>query len=146
MAGERSQRDEASEPRTAGAGARVVRSFLDAFERRDLDAARALLAEGCSMTFPGPASFSRLEDAIQSRQRIYSFARKSYEGFDEALGDGGASVVYCYGTLSGEWLDGTPFAGIRFVDRFTVSAGKISDQQVWNDLALAMIDRRTAQA
>jgi len=26
--------------------------------------------------------------------------------------------VYCSGTLIGEWLDQTPFEGIRFIDRF----------------------------
>jgi len=43
--------------------------------------------------------------------------------------------VYCYGTLSGEWLDGRAFADIRFIDRFTVVDGKLLDQTVWNDLA-----------
>jgi len=43
-------------------------------------------------------------------------------------------VVYCFGTLYGEWPDGRPFEGIRFIDRFVARAGKLADQKVWNDL------------
>ena len=28
------------------------------------------------------------------------------------------TVVYSIGTLYGEWIDGTPFEGNRYVDRF----------------------------
>jgi YD repeat-containing protein len=56
----------------------------------------------------------------------------------------GVTTVYVYGTLEGVWLDGSPFAGIRFVDRFEIDeAGLIVDQKVWNDLAEA---RRAAGA
>jgi len=50
-------------------------------------------------------------------------------------------VVYCHGTLSGEWPDGSAFSGIRFIDRFTVRAGKLADQTVWNDLAETRAER-----
>ena len=46
-------------------------------------------------------------------------------------------AVYVTGTLHGERPDGTPFEGIRFIDRFEVKAGKILKQDVWNDLAEA---------
>ena len=46
-------------------------------------------------------------------------------------------MVYARGTLNGAWLDGSPFNGIRFIDRFEVRAGKITRQEVWNDLAEA---------
>ena len=64
----------------------------------------------------------------------YRFVTKRYEGFDEAPTAGGA-VVYCFGTLAGEWTDGSAFDGVRFIDRFTVADGKLADQRVWNDLA-----------
>jgi hypothetical protein len=44
-------------------------------------------------------------------------------------------VVYIKGTLSGEWPDGTPFEGIRFIDRFEIKGGKLISQEVWNDIA-----------
>ncbi len=49
-------------------------------------------------------------------------------------GDTGASV-YCFGTLGGEWPDGTAFDGIRFIDRFELQGGLITRQDVWNDMA-----------
>jgi hypothetical protein len=45
-----------------------------------------------------------------------------------------ATHVYCFGTLYGEWADGSAFEGIRFIDRFTVRAGQLLDQMVWNDM------------
>ncbi|MGB1034547.1 MAG: 4-oxalocrotonate tautomerase, partial [Primorskyibacter sp.] len=43
--------------------------------------------------------------------------------------------VYCRGTLSGEWPDGTAFDAIRFIDRFEIVGDKITKQDVWNDIA-----------
>jgi phenylpyruvate tautomerase PptA (4-oxalocrotonate tautomerase family) len=114
----------------------LVREFLAAMEARDLAHARTYLAPDFAMTFPGGARFTRLEDLIAWAKDRYRAIRKSFEGFDESLGDE-ATVVTCHGTLSGEWPDGTPFAGIRFLDRFTVRGGKLAEQQVWNDLAEA---------
>jgi hypothetical protein len=45
------------------------------------------------------------------------------------------TTVYQTGTLYGEWLDGTPFEGNRYVDRYVVSHGKIVKMEVWNDSA-----------
>jgi len=39
------------------------------------------------------------------------------------------------GTLYGEWSDGTPFEGNRYIDRFVVRDGLIVSQDVWNDSA-----------
>jgi hypothetical protein len=108
----------------------VVRQYLGAMERRDLAAAKAMLAPGFFMVFPGGARFDTLEQLVQSAKGRYRSAKKTYERFDPF--DGG---VYCYGTLYGKLLDGTPYSGIRFIDRFTVRDGKLVDQMVWNDMA-----------
>jgi hypothetical protein len=121
--------------------AELVRAFLGAVEARDLGRARGMLAEGFRMTFPGDRTFSRLEELIAWARQRYRFARKVYERFDEAPADDGVAV-YCCGTLTGEWLDGVPFSGIRFIDRFTVRDGQLVDQRVWNDLA----ETRAAEA
>lgn len=113
--------------------AETVRAFLAAMEARDLDRARGFLAGDFVMTFPGNARFGRLEDLVSWGGKRYRFVRKTYEGFDECFGEEGM-VVYCFGTLSGEWPDGRPFEGIRFIDRFVVEGGKLVDQRVWNDL------------
>jgi hypothetical protein len=113
----------------------VVRDYLAAMERRDLATANAMLAPGFTMTFPGGVQLETLEQLVDWARQRYRSARKAYERFDVAPGDIGTSVVYCYGTLHGELLSGAAFSGIRFIDRFTVSAGRLVDQRVWNDMA-----------
>lgn len=115
----------------------TVRSFLAAMEARDLDRARGYLADGFQMVFPGDRRFATLEELVAFGRQRYRFVKKTYTGFDECFGDD-CMVVYCFGTLSGEWPDGTPFSGIRFIDRFEVDGGKLTGQLVWNDLAESM--------
>ncbi len=121
--------------RPVASATETVRAFLAAMEARDLDDARAFLAEDFQMTFPGNAQFRALEELVAWGGKRYRFVRKTYEGFDECFGEQGV-VVYCFGTLSGEWPDGRPFEGIRFIDRFLVEGGKLVDQRVWNDINL----------
>ena len=108
----------------------IVRQYLAAMERRDLPAARALLAPGFHMVFPGGRRFDTLEALGEGARGRYRAARKTYDRY-ETCGD----AVYCYGTLNGELLDGSSYSGIRFIDRFTVRDGKLADQNVWNDMA-----------
>lgn len=111
----------------------TVRGFLGAMEARDLSAAKAFLADGFRMTFPGDNTFDELAEYVAWAAPRYQAVTKTIERFDTAPSLDG-TVVYCYGTLRGAWPDGTPFEGVRFVDRFTLRAGKLVDQRVWNDL------------
>lgn len=111
----------------------IVRDFLGAMERRDLAAAKAVLAPDFAMTFPGGATFATLEELIDWARPRYQRIGKVYERFDTVPGMESA-VVYCFGTLEGVWPDGSAFSGIRFIDRFTVRGGLLVDQKVWNDL------------
>ncbi len=117
--------------------AELVRRFLDCMQERDLNGASALLTPGFSMRFPGSAVLHRLEELVEFSRGRYRNVSKTYDRFDASWTDDGA-IVYCFGTLYGQWLDGTPFEGIRFIDRFEVTEGLISRQDVWNDLALHM--------
>ena len=45
------------------------------------------------------------------------------------------TIVYSLGTLHGEWPDGTPFEGNRYVDRYVVRHELIVQMEVWNDSA-----------
>jgi len=112
----------------------LVRAYLAAMARRDLAAARSMQAPGFVMVFPGNKRFETLEALVAWAQLRYRSALKDYERFDVAPTPEGG-VVYCHGTLHGELLDGTPYSGIRFIDRFTVAGGKLVDQLVWNDMA-----------
>lgn len=118
---------------------RIVRDYLAAMEARDLPRAHAHLAPGFAMTFPGGVRMTSLPELVAWSAPRYRFVKKTYERFD-ALGD----LCYCFGTLHGEWPDGTPFAGIRFIDRFELSGGRILRQDVWNDMGEARA--RTASA
>ena len=127
-------------PRRPGAPlpdpAETVRDFLAAMEARDLDRARGFLAEGFEMTFPGEARFTRLEDLVAWARDRYRSVAKTIEAI-ETLPSADGVTVYCRGRLAGEWPDGTPFDGIRFIDRFELADGIrfIGRQEVWNDLA-----------
>ena len=114
----------------------TVRTYLAAMEARELDTARGMLAPGFTMEFPGPVRMKSLDELLAWAKPRYRFVRKTYERFDTCVEATGA-VVYCFGTLGGEWPDGTPFSGIRFIDRFTVRDGILMDQTVWNDLGEA---------
>jgi hypothetical protein len=109
--------------------ASVVQAYLAAMEARDLPAARTHLAPGFRMTFPGGVTMTTLEDLVAWSAPRYRFVKKTYERFDALPG-----LVYCFGTLHGEWPDGTPFAGIRFIDRFELAGDRIARQDVWNDM------------
>ncbi|WP_050931698.1 tautomerase family protein [Aestuariivita boseongensis] len=112
----------------------AVRDFLAAMEARDLEQAETFLGAGFVMHFPGTGPMNTLPQLVEWSKPRYRFVKKTYERFDQAMSDEGP-VVYCYGTLHGEWPDGTPFDGIRFIDRFQFSEGLIVRQDVWNDIA-----------
>ena len=117
---------------------RIVEAFLRALETRDPRAA-GFVAPGARIVFPGGHEFRSLETLAAWAFTRYRSVRKTLERIDELPVDAnGVTTVYVYGTLEGVWLDGSPFAGIRFVDRFEIDeAGLIVDQKVWNDLAEA---------
>ncbi len=103
-------------------------------EARKIAEAEAMLGEGFQMIFPGTAPMTNLQQLIDWAAPRYRFVKKTYEGFDAMQGIE-AAVVYARGILSGEWPSGEAFGGIRFIDRFEVAGGKISKQDVWNDIA-----------
>ena len=115
--------------------AQIVRAFLSAMQSRDLEAAQGFLSEGFTMIFPGTGPMTSLGALIDWAKPRYNFVNKTYDGFDALQSAGDAAIVYCRGTLSGEWPDGASFDGIRFIDRFEVVGGKITKQDVWTDIA-----------
>ncbi|MCH8111634.1 MAG: nuclear transport factor 2 family protein [Proteobacteria bacterium] len=117
-----------------GSASRMVAAYLRTMEARDLDGARAMLAPGFEMIFPGNRRYTDIEALIESSKSRYRKVCKVFERFDEAETPDG-TVVYSIGTLTGEWNDGTAFSGIRYIDRFLVRDGKFIATWVWNDMA-----------
>ena len=96
----------------------------------------SMISDDFEMVFPGPARFTEFSDLMAWAAPRYRSIAKKIDRVEEApLGE--AVAVYVTGTLYGEKPDGTPFDGIRFIDRFEVKAGRIVRQEVWNDLAEA---------
>ena len=87
------------------------------------------------MQFPGAAPMRTLSELMDWSKPRYQSVANTYDGFDALQSAGEAAVVYARGTLHGVWLDGTAFEGIRFIDRFEITQGKITRQDVWNDMA-----------
>lgn len=112
----------------------VALEYLRLVEARDLTAAKSNLADRVVMVFPGADPMHSLEEVMDWAAPRYRAVVKAYDA-EESLSDGETQIVYLRGTLSGSWPDGTPFAGIRFIDRFELRDGKIMRQDVWNDLA-----------
>lgn len=107
--------------------------YLAAMERRDLDAARVLVAADAEFVFPGGARRSDLAAIVAGSSGRYRSIAKHVERCDLCERADGTAVVYVLGTLYGQWPDGSAFSGIRFVDRFEVAGGLIRRQEVWND-------------
>ncbi len=123
----------------------IVHQFLEHLGARNLDAARGLLADDFTMVFPDTAPMSDLNELVTWSATRYRRIAKHFEA-TEAMGSASdATIVYCRGTLYGEWLDRTPFEGIRFIDRFELVDGKITRQDVWNDLAEVRFGRTGAR-
>lgn len=112
----------------------IVRRYLRLVETRDLDQAAMMLARDATITFPGGRIFTSLSDQVASSAGRFRSVTKSFDQFDE-MSEGDTTIVYALGRLSGEALDGTAFDSVRFIDRFELRRGRITDHMVWNDLA-----------
>lgn len=114
--------------------AQTVSGFLRLVEARRLDEAAEHLASGAQITFPGGRRFRNLEEQVSSGEGRFRRLSKVFETIDTLEADG-AMIVYVFGTLEGEDVEGVEFSGVRFIDRFELRDGRIVDQKVWNDMA-----------
>eukprot|EP00003_Mantamonas_plastica_P030632 TRINITY_DN7693_c0_g1_i1.p2 TRINITY_DN7693_c0_g1~~TRINITY_DN7693_c0_g1_i1.p2 ORF type:complete len:187 (+),score=31.84 TRINITY_DN7693_c0_g1_i1:52-612(+) len=117
----------------------LVKTYLEAMEQRDLASAKSHLADGFVMTFPGSGELTSLEQLVAWARGRYRFVNKTISSTDVAYGMD-RIVVVVNGTLSGEWPNGRPFEGVRFIDRFEVENDRLIRQDVWNDLANAGLE------
>lgn len=118
-----------------------VRAFLSAMEARDLASAERYLAANVVMQFPGAPPMQQLSDVVEWATTRYRRVSKTFYAVDlcryPSHGTSTThSVVVCHGELAVEWLDGSTSTGVRFIDRFELTDGLITRQDVWNDLAL----------
>ena len=122
-----------------GAATALVDRYLRLCEDRRLDEAATLLAPDARLVFPGPRVHSSLPEMAAASAGRYRWVRKERERYFEGTADGGLRSVTSLGTLYGEDPAGRPFSGVRYVDVFVLRDGLITEQHVYNDLALAGI-------
>ena len=125
--------------------AEIVEAYLTASMIPDPDAAAAYMKPGTIITFTGGREFDHPRGPTGFNARRYRWVKKKMDRFDVCPGDG-ETVVYSIGTLYGEWIDGTPFEGNRYVDRFVVQNGQIVKMDVWNDSAERILVQRGIEA
>jgi ketosteroid isomerase-like protein len=125
--------------------AAIVEAYLTASMIPDPDAAAAYMAPGTVITFTGGRAFDHPRGPTGFNAKRYRWVKKKMDRFDVCPGDG-ETVVYSVGTLYGEWKDGSPFEGNRYVDRFVVRNGKITRMDVWNDSAERILVQRGIDA
>jgi len=114
--------------------AQIVEQFLIASMVPDPVTAARYISPELKITFTGGRAYSHPSETAAFNQRRYKWVKKKMERMDVVPG-GRETIVYNLGTLYGEWPDGTPFEGNRYVDRFVVREGKIVAMDVWNDSA-----------
>jgi ketosteroid isomerase-like protein len=125
--------------------AQIVEAFLLASMRPDPVAAARYIAPDLKITFTGGRKFRHPSESTAFNAKRYKWVKKNIERSDVVPG-AGETIVYNLGTLYGEWPDGTPFEGNRYVDRFVVRAGKIVQMDVWNDSAERILVQRGIKA
>ena len=128
--------------------AEVVQAYLDASMIPDPALASRYVAPHVTITFTGGRKYDHPSGPTAFNAGRYKWVKKRMERFDVVTGgtpsDG--TIVYSVGTLFGEWPDGTPFEGNRYVDRFVVRGGKIVQMDVWNDSAERLLTRNGIDA
>jgi ketosteroid isomerase-like protein len=115
----------------------IVDHFLEALQRRDLPAVRALLAPGFRLQAAG-REFVQIADFVEFSRSRNGAVRKRPQRFDVApprSPDEDVTVVYSLGEMDGHWLDGSAFASIRYLDRFELRGGRIARLDVFSDMA-----------
>lgn len=118
----------------------LVEEFLRVIMIPDPDTARSFMAPDARIVFTGGRPMADIRDCSAFNASRYRWVKKRFERTDVVAGASDEeAVVYNCGTLYGEWPDGTPFAGNRYVDRYVLRHGKIVEMAVWNDSAERML-------
>jgi hypothetical protein len=125
--------------------AAIVEAFLVASMVPDPETAARYISDSPAITFTGGRKYSHPRETAAFNAKRYRWVKKKMERTDVVPGQD-ETIVYNLGTLYGEWPDGTPFEGNRYVDRFVVKGGKIVQMDVWNDSAERLLTRNGIDA
>jgi hypothetical protein len=133
---------------TPATAAEVVDEFLRLIMIPDPVAARRCTAPNLRIRFTGGRAMSDPTECTAFNASRYKWVKKRIERTETVAASTNTSisaddetVVYSLGTLYGQWPDGTAFEGNRYLDRYVVRAGLITQMDVWNDSAEWMLVR-----
>ena len=131
------QTDPPSAAADAGAQAgAVVAEFLRIIMIPDPAGARAFTAPDLQIRFTGGREMAEPAECSAFNAGRYAWVKKRIARNDVVAGaTADEAVVHSIGTLHGAWADSTPFEGNRYVDRYVVRHGLITEMEVWNDSA-----------
>lgn len=116
--------------------ARIVEEYLRILMIPDPEGAKAFVSPTLQIRFTGGREMRSPADCAAFNATRYAWVKKKFGRTEVVSGaTEEEAVVYMIGTLYGEWPDGTPFSGNRYVDRYVVREGRIVEMQVWNDSA-----------
>ena len=106
----------------------------------DPPAASRYTAPDMKIFFTGGRAMLEAADCTEFNASRYRWVKKRIERTDVVIQNMDEvalreTLVYSLGTLYGQWPDGTPFEGNRYVDRYVVKNGLITHMDVWNDSA-----------
>jgi hypothetical protein len=120
----------------------IVEEFLRVIMIPDPVAASAFIAPDIRIRFTGAREMRSTAECSTFNAQRYRWVKKRCEHTDQVSGGNDEeTTVYSVGTLYGEWPDGEPFSGNRYVDRYVLRRGKIVQMDVWNDSAERMLLR-----
>ena len=133
-------------PESSALAAEVVNEFLRLIMLPDPVAASHYTAVDMQILFTGKRDMRAPAECTKFNASRYKWVKKRIERTDTVIASvqeaqRGETIVYSIGTLYGEWPDGTPFEGNRYVDRYVVKNGLITHMEVWNDSAEWMLVR-----
>lgn len=112
----------------------IAKDFLEASMIPDPAKAASFLADDATIFFTSGTLMTNPREMAAYNASRYKWVKKKLGIFDVAIADD-CVVVYSVGTLFGEWPNGTPFEGNRYIDRFEIRNQKITRIDVWNDSA-----------
>jgi hypothetical protein len=124
----------------------IVNEFLRLIMIPDPASASRYTAADMKIIFTGKRAMREPAECTKFNASRYKWVKKRIERTDVVISSAqeaalGETIVYSIGTLYGEWPDGTPFEGNRYVDRYVVKNGLITQMDVWNDSAEWMLVR-----
>ena len=114
----------------------TVAEYLRLLMVPDPEAAQRFTSPDLRIRFTGGRAMRDPAECAAFNAGRYRWVKKRVERTETVVGGTSLeTVVYSIGTLYGEWPDGTAFEGNRYVDRYVVSSGLITQMEVWNDSA-----------